>query len=192
MLGPNRVSITAIMNTFLRAYHSRHDDPKIFDDFLAYPFLAEEEYKFLGKSLAQALGFFDPELAAGCPDEASATRLGVRVQSGPTVLSRAHYTEETLRAAVKQGVKQYVILGAGIDTFAFREPDLVKQLQVFEVDHPLTQTFKRERLAQRGWSLPPQLHFVPLDFTKESLSTALAQAGYDSRVLSFYSWLGVT
>ena len=192
MLEPSRVSISAIMNTFLRAYHSRHDDPKIFDDFLAYPFLTEEEYTFLHKGMAQALGFFDPELAAGCPDEASATRLGLRVQTGPVVLSRAHYTEEKLKAAVKQGVKQYVILGAGIDTFAFREPELVNRLQVFEVDHPLTQTFKRERIVRRGWELPPQLHFVPMDFTKDSLSEALVQAGYDPHAPSFYSWQGVT
>jgi methyltransferase (TIGR00027 family) len=88
-------------------------------------------------------------------------------------------------------VKQYVILGAGFDTFAFRRPDL-EQVQVFELDHPTTQAMKKERIATAGWGLPPNLHFVPIDFSKDSLGDALQQSGFDARQASFFSWLGVT
>jgi methyltransferase (TIGR00027 family) len=187
-----RVSLTAVMNTYVRAFHALHDTPVIFDDFLAKPFLTEEEYGFLGKGMAQSLAFFNPELAAQCQDEVSAAGWAIRTQSGPIILGRARYTEESLAAAVGQGVEQYVILGAGIDTFAFRQKELVKQLQVFEVDHPVTQAFKRQRLADLEWDIPAQLHFIPIDFTKQDLATALGRSQYDPRKLTFFSWLGVT
>ena len=110
----------------------------------------------------------------------------------PLFLSRARYTEDSLEAAIKQGVRQYVILGAGMDTFAFRRKELMEQLQVFEVDHPATQEFKRNRLAELGWDLPVQLHFIPVDFNKESLAEALKHSAYDPQALTFFSWLGVT
>ncbi|MHB1043431.1 MAG: class I SAM-dependent methyltransferase [Eubacteriales bacterium] len=83
-----------------------------------------------------------------------------------------------------------MILGAGMDTFAFRRPELVKQLQVFEVDHPATQVFKRRRLTELGWEHPAQLHFIPVDFTQESLAPALTRSSYDPQAPSFFSWLG--
>jgi methyltransferase (TIGR00027 family) len=110
----------------------------------------------------------------------------------PIVLSRARYAEDSLEEACGRGVKQYVILGAGMDTFAFRHPELEGRLQVFEVDHPATQAFKRNRLAELGWEQPAHLHFIPVDFTRESLSGVLARSAYDPRVPSFFSWLGVT
>lgn len=79
-----------------------------------------------------------------------------------------------------------------MDTFAFRRPEMLGQLQVFEVDHPATQAFKRSRIAEIGWEQPAQLHFVPVDFTQENLSAALARSSYDPKTLSFFSWLGVT
>jgi methyltransferase (TIGR00027 family) len=69
---------------------------------------------------------------------------------------------------------------------------LVAKLQVFEVDHPATQTLKRQRIAMPGWELPAQLHFVPVDFTKESLASALQYSSYDPQIASFFSWQGVT
>ena len=85
------------------------------------------------------------------------------------VFSRAQYTEDSLEQAAGQGVRQYVILGAGFDTFAFRRPEML-ELQVFEVDHPTTQAFKRQRIAEAGWEQPANLHFVPVDFEQESLA----------------------
>jgi methyltransferase (TIGR00027 family) len=109
------------------------------------------------------------------------------------VLSRARYTEDALEKAVRQGVKQYVILGAGMDTFSFRRPEMMDCLEVFEVDHPATQSFKLLRLAELGWEHPAKLHFIPIDFTKENLVTALTRSSaYNPNVKSFFSWLGVT
>jgi len=88
-----------------------------------------------------------------------------------------------------QGVQQYVILGAGLETFAFRQPELMKQLHVFEVDHPATQAFKQNRLAELGWNVPPNLYFVPVDFSSESLTAALHRSAYDpAKRLSSAGW----
>jgi len=84
-----------------------------------------------------------------------------------------------------------VILGAGMDTFAFRQPEMMEHLEVFEVDHPATQEFKLHRLAELGWEHPAKLHFIPIDFTKESLVTALgSSSSYDSKATTLFSWLG--
>ena len=109
------------------------------------------------------------------------------------VFSRARYTEDILEAAVRQQeVEQYVILGAGLDTFALRRPDLVARLQVFEVDHPGTQAHKRRRLREAGREHPAQLHFVAVDFSRDNLAKALKSSAYDPQASSFFSWLGAT
>lgn len=186
----NKISLTALITAYARAHHARHDTPKIFDDFLAYHMFTKEDYTNMGRNLAEALKFLDPERAALCPDEATALAWVIQTQS--VTLSRARYTEDTLETAVQQGVKQYVILGAGMDTFAFRHSEMLKNLKVFEVDHPATQAFKCRRLEELGWEHPAQLYFVPLDFTKESLMGALKRTSYDPHIVTFFSWLGVT
>ncbi len=188
----NKASLTALITAYGRAYHALYDQPKIFDDFLAYRLFTEEERKELEKNLAESLKFFDPERAASCPGQAAALAGYMRMQGCSTTLSRSRYTEDCLEEALQEGVRQYVILGAGIDTFAFRRPDLAGRLEVFEIDHPLTQAFKLSRLEELGWELPGHLHFIPVDFTKETLSETLRQSPYDPRQSSFFSWLGVT
>jgi methyltransferase (TIGR00027 family) len=186
------LSFTALLTAYARAYHATHDELKIFDDFLAHHLFTEEERTYFGQGLAESLKFLDPERAAACPDQATALAWYMRLQGGPVTLSRSRYTEDSLETAVRQGVRQYVILGAGLDTFAFRRPEMLKQLQVFEIDHPATQAFKRQRLSKLGWEIPAQLHWVPVDFAKENLATALDRSAYDPQALSFFSWLGVT
>jgi methyltransferase (TIGR00027 family) len=185
---------TALLAAYVRAYHAMHDPPKIFDDLLGYSLIPEEWRALLEQGLVSSLHLYDPELAASCPDQATALAQVMRAMAPgpPMTLGRSRYTEESLEKAVSQGVKQYVILGAGMDTFAFRRPDMLEQLQMFEVDHPATQTFKRRRLAELGWEQPAQLHFVPVDFTQESLAAALTRSSYDPQAPSFFSWLGVT
>ena len=116
----------------------------------------------------------------------------MNVHIAPSPLCRAAYTEKALKAAILTGTKQYVILGAGMDTFAFREPELLAKYRVFEVDHPLTQADKLERITRAGWTIPDNLTFVPVDFTKDSLMERLIAAGFDPSAKSFFSWLGVT
>jgi methyltransferase (TIGR00027 family) len=168
-------SFTAMMTAYMRAYHAMHDTPKIFDDSLAYYLIPEEKRELIASSVSDQTNTFEPLIQT------------------PNALSRARYTEDALEKAVSQGVKQYAILGAGLDTFAFRRPDLMEQLEVFEVDHLTTQRFKLHRINELGWKHPAKLHFVPIDFTKENLATALTRSpSYDPKVKSFFSWLGVT
>ena len=116
----------------------------------------------------------------------------VNVHIAPSPLCRAAYTEKALKTSARTGAKQYVILGAGMDTFAFREPEFLAKHRVFDVDHPLTQADKLERIARAGWTVPENLTFVPVDFTKDSLAERLIAAGFAPSVKSFFSWLGVT
>jgi methyltransferase (TIGR00027 family) len=108
------------------------------------------------------------------------------------VVLRSRYVEDELDQAIKRGVSQYVILGAGLDSFAYRKSDLVDVPRVFEVDYPGTQSWKRTRLQQIGVELPPNLTFVPLDFEKQSFIKALRMNGYRPEEPALFSWLGVT
>ncbi|HIH73807.1 MAG TPA: class I SAM-dependent methyltransferase [Methanosarcina sp.] len=167
----NQVSNTALWTAYMRAYHTRHAANKVFDDFLAYDLVPGDVRERIEQQII--------------PD--------IFLPATSSVVSRARYTEDTLEKAARQGVKQYVILGAGMDTFAFRRQDLMKQLKVFEIDHPLTQEFKLLRLADLGWERPENLHFIPVDFTKENLEAKLIRSSsYDPEARSFFSWLGVT
>ncbi len=127
----------------MRAYHSRHATDKIFDDFLGYDLVPKELRERIEQQII-------PEIF---------------LPGTSTIVSRARYTEDTLVEAIRHGVKQYVILGAGMDAFAFRRSDLMEQLRVFEVDHPTPQEYKLRRFAELGWKYTENLHFIPIDFT---------------------------
>ena len=103
--------------------------------------------------------------------------------------ARSRYAEDQLAEAVANGVAQYVILGAGLDTFAYRNP--FPSLRVFEVDFPATQEGKRAMLAEAQIALPTKLIFVPLDFEHKTLAGGLAEAGFDAGSAAFFGWLGV-
>jgi methyltransferase (TIGR00027 family) len=105
---------------------------------------------------------------------------------------RARFTEEEVELAVRRGIHQYVILGAGLDSFAWRRSDLSTALEIYEVDHPGTQAYKRERLESQGLAVPANLHFVAVDFTAGAdLASALGEAGFDLCTTTAWSWLGV-
>jgi methyltransferase (TIGR00027 family) len=110
---------------------------------------------------------------------------------GLTVI-RSRFAEDELLQALAAGTRQYVVLGAGLDTFAYRRRDLAGRLTVFEVDHPATQAWKRARLAETGIAIPPHVRYVPLDFQASSLEAALPAGGFDRAAPAFFSWLGVT
>jgi len=192
-MNENQISRTALFTAFFRAYHAMNDAPKIFDDFLANDLLTTEESNEMGQSLAGFLKAFNPERAASCPDQATALSEVIRGYTAAShILSRARYAEDKLEEAIRQGVSQYVIVGAGMDTFAFRHKESLGNLHVFEIDHPAMQAFKRQRLAELNWDQPEQLHFIPVDFTQENLVTALSRSpSYDPHALSFFCWLGV-
>lgn len=186
----DQASLSAMTTAYIRALHSMHDTPKIFDDFLAYLLIPQEVLALIEQGLKRDKQSNDPEHTVVPSDQKTTL---ASLMKATNVLSRARYTEDALEEAVRQGVKQYVILGAGMDTFAFRRPEMMDCLEVFEVDHPATQNFKLLRLVELEWEHPEHLHFIPIDFTKENLATALTRSSaYDPNVKSFFSWLGVT
>ena len=143
----------------------------------------------------------DDYLARGLAGQEGLALLGrLRVEvPGPYLLAfsrwmcvRARFTEDIVEQAAASGVGQYVILGAGLDSFACRRGDLLGRLRVFEVDHPATQSRKRRRLAGLGVALPARLVFAPVDFERQTLREGLELAGFDSGQLAVFSWVGVT
>jgi len=166
-----RPSRTAYGTAFRRACHQLHDAPPlVFSDPIAVPILG-----------AEAL----PELQAAKKDLGSPANIALRA----FLVARSRYTEDLLAQAVAQGVTQYVLLGAGLDTFAHRNP--YPELRVFEVDHPATQQWKRELLAAGNLPAPANLTYAPVDFECQSLPEQLAAAGFDAARPSFFAWLGV-
>lgn len=108
------------------------------------------------------------------------------------VALRSRFAEDELMRAIDAGTRQYVILGAGGDTFAYRRPDLADSLSVYEVDHPATQRWKRARLAAADIAAPANVRFVSLDFNERTLAEGLQAAGFDRTAPAFFSWLGVS
>lgn len=118
---------------------------------------------------------------------------------GPALLSfsrwvcvRARLAEDIVERAAVDGVQQYVILGAGLDSFAYRRADLLDRLRVFEVDHPASQDWKRLRLKELGIGQPANLVFAPVDFESQTLREGLEAAGFDFTASAVFSWIGVT
>lgn len=170
-----RPSRTALRVALRRAAHQIVDDePLILRDPLAIPILGREAAAELQRT----------------PDPARGTR--PRPYSAALrawMVARSRYAEDTLAEAVGQGARQYVVLGAGLDTFPYRNP--FSHLRTFEVDHPATQQWKRTLLWQAGIAVPDSLAFVPVDFEQQELAPELRHAGFDPSRPTVFSWLGV-
>jgi methyltransferase (TIGR00027 family) len=167
-MQPGQPSRTAFGAAAHRAAHQLLEDGRVFADPLAVSLLGwpADELK---------------QQAAADPSQR-----GMRL----FIAARSRFAEDSLAAAVAGGVRQYVVLGAGLDTFAHRNPFEAEGLKVFEVDHPLTQAWKREQLARAGLS-SGSLVFASVDFERQTLSDGLAAAGFDFGEPAFFSWLGV-
>jgi methyltransferase (TIGR00027 family) len=166
-------SRTALRVAVRRAAHQVLDQPTVFNDPLA-------------------LAVIGPDLAA----EITSGEYGKTQSAFPTLRAflavRSRFAEDELASAIARGVRQFVILGAGLDTFAYRNPYADIGLRVFEVDHPATQAWKRERLEAAGIAIPSQLTFVIADFERQTLGEALKSADFPAGEKTFFSWLGVT
>lgn len=154
--------------------------------------MTAEEYTAVQGYILGGARFFEPETDPETLTPKELLRQLVNTHIAPSPLCRAAYTERALKAAVHTGVQQYVILGAGLDTFAFRERKFLSEHPVFEVDHPATQADKAARIARAGWTIPGNLTFVPVDFARDNLAECLLANGFEPSVRSFFSWLGVT
>jgi methyltransferase (TIGR00027 family) len=162
-------SRTALAAAIQRAAHQSLDGGRIFNDPVARLVLGPE---------ADAL------IDAASADPAQR-------QMRIFMAARSRFAEDCLAAAVSRGVRQAVILGAGLDTFALRNPHAALGLRVFEVDHPATQAWKRQRMREANLAVPSTLTFAPVDFTRQSLAEELAAAGFQTNQPAFFCWLGV-
>lgn len=175
----DKSSHTAESAAALRAIHMKHyGEPKILDD----PFAIKLTSPYFQRLINNRFFYW------------LATRnfiygLILPASQGQAV-SRARYTEDRLQKALAEGVKQYVILGAGLDSFALRRQDLADTLSIFEVDHPATQQSKQARLVKSGLPLPKNVTYIKIDFDRECLVEKLTKTSYSSDVLPFFSWLG--
>lgn len=143
----------------------------------------------------------DDHLAAGLAGEdGAALKLRLARDVTPRLITafcrwtcvRSRFTEDIVADAIREGVDQYVILGAGLDSFAYRRPELVDRARVFEVDHPASQAWKRERLRQLGIDVSDNVVFAAVDFEHQTIREGLADAGFDFDRAAVFSWIGVT
>jgi len=168
-MKPNEPSRTALMVARQRAAHQLLDHGAILDDPFAMKILGEDEKDVLQFANAHPLA-----------------RIGRLFTA-----ARSRIAEDALSEAVERGIRQILILGAGLDTFALRSPHRARQIRIYEVDHPATQAWKRQRLAEAQLALPPWLTLVPVDFERDDLGKALAGAGFQQNSPTFFTWLGV-
>ena len=171
-LESGRPSATAFGVAMLRAAHQLVHDPKVFDDPLATRIIGRGGLERLRKGIETHHG--------------SAPRAELLAH----LVARSRYAEDRLADAYRRGIRQYLVLGAGLDTFAWRNP--FPDLTVFEIDHPATQEWKRARMRAVGVEVPPNLVFASMDFQTQTLAEALSAAGFDASRAAFASWLGVT
>jgi methyltransferase (TIGR00027 family) len=168
-MKPDEPSRTALMIARQRAAHQMLDHGSILDDPFAMKILREDEQDVLQFANRNPL--------------ASIGRL--------ITTARSRIAEDGLSGAVERGLRQIVILGAGLDTFALRNPHSALEILIYEVDHPATQAWKLERLAEAQIALPPWLILVPVDFERDDLGEKLAAAGFQQNSPAFFTWLGV-
>ncbi len=168
-MKPNEPSRTALIIARQRAAHQVLDHGSILFDPFALKILRENENDVLQFANVHPL--------------ASIGRL--------FTAARSRIAEDALSRAVERGIRQVVILGAGLDTFALRNPHGARSIRIYEVDHPATQAWKRVRLAEAQIALPPWLILVPVDFEQDDVGEKLVAAGIERNSPAFFTWLGV-
>jgi methyltransferase (TIGR00027 family) len=172
-MDQNKTSATSLGVASLRAAHQVLDgEPRILYD----PVITR---------------LFGPAFEQQIRDEAGQFRTPVSRGLRSHVLLRSRFAEDCLAAAYDRGVRQYVLLGAGLDTYAWRQPPGCDELRIFEMDHPATQEQKRLMLLQAGIHSPDNLFFTPIDFEHCSIAEALRKQPFDPHLPCFVSWLGV-
>jgi methyltransferase (TIGR00027 family) len=167
-------SLTSLGAANLRAVHQLLDgEPKLLRD----PVIVQ---------------LLDPHWVDQIRKEAAVYQQPVLMGLRSHIVLRSRYAEDRLVQAYARGIRQYLLLGAGLDTFAWRQPPGFEDLRIFEADHPATQQQKIQRLSEAGIQTPGNLRFVPVDFEGESLRDALQRSDFDFTLPVFISWLGVT
>jgi methyltransferase (TIGR00027 family) len=167
-------SRTALATAYLRAAHQILDaEPRILNDPVALILLGPDAEKRIQDAVDRYMA-----------PEAKALRAHV--------VLRSRYAEDRLKSSIERGVSQYIIVGAGFDTFAIRQPAWAARLRIIEVDHPATQHLKRTKISDAGIPVPGNVVFADINFEKESLEEGLIRNGVRSDEPTFFSCLGVT
>ena len=168
-MKPNEPSRTALLIARQRAAHQVLDHGSILCDPFAVKILCENEQDVLQFANQHPLASIGRLFAA----------------------ARSRIAEDAFSRAVERGIRQIVALGAGLDTFALRSPHGAQQIRIYEADHPATQAWKRQRLAEAQIALPPSLMLVPVDFERDDLGEKLVASGFQQDSPAFFCWLGV-
>lgn len=184
-------SKTALATSLMRAVHTRTDPNRIIDDAWGdrlVPQGARESVRQRARRAAST----DHDNAGHADTDAL---VDAWLQGNPayaSVITRSRYAEDALHAAVARGCTQYVLIGAGFDSYALRTPPESAHVDVYEVDHLATQSLKRQRILECGLSIRDSVHFLAADLSTESLGSVLARSSFDATKPAFFSWLGVT
>ena len=180
-----RESVTAKLCAFARAWHAIHTSDRIYHDDLAFDLIGRAEYDEMYDFVSRGFG------SADFPFSREDTEQIITEYIAPIPLARIHFAENRLHEfAAKYGKIQYVICGAGSDTFLFRNDN--PDIEIFEIDHPDTQRYKLGRIRQLEWCIRRNVHFVPVDFERQSMTGQLLKAGFQPQIPAFFSILGVT
>jgi methyltransferase (TIGR00027 family) len=190
-MEPLTASRTALVTSLMRALHTRADPHPIISDPWGDRLVPEavlERVRATARSALSSGAVAGSETASNLIVDrwlrASVAYAGV--------ITRSRYAEDALHAAVARGVRQYVLIGAGFDSYALRTPPEARDVEIFEVDHPATQGLKRQRIVECGVSLRDPVHFLAADLSKERLGDVLSGSCFNSAAPAFFSWLGVT
>jgi methyltransferase (TIGR00027 family) len=177
----------------MRAAHTRCDRPRLIDDPWGDRLVSDAEKDALCR---RALDGASSETRKRLEQLGSSQAIVDRVLRAHaaygSVILRSRYAEDALAGAVACGARQYVLIGAGLDSFVVRQPAFARDVDIFEIDHPATQAMKRQRLAQCGVKPAPNVHFVAADLRRESLACVLDRCAFSAAAPAFFSWLGVT
>lgn len=183
-------SMTALISAFSRVYHCKNNMVRIFADTVGEKIISEEEYQQISESMKKGISFFNPNFNG---NDEEALRWIVDNQLSPSPLGRAAYVEKMLENAVSVGAKQYLIFAAGYDTFAYRQPDYAKALQIFEIDHPFTSVDKQTRVKATVKDEIENLHYIMADFIQDKWQKEILSClVFDKSKLSFCSLLGIS
>lgn len=185
----NNGSLTARMCLFARAVHAQEENP-VFNDTKAEELLDQKDYQNFSDHTRKTAVQTENVPVTDRYDERLICRQ-VDCYLSPILTSRSAFTEECVNSFSQQhGPIQYVILGAGMDTFAFRNQNHL--VEIYELDHPFTQNYKIRRIHELGWKIPDNLHYTQIDFTKDRIGDTLKKTSFDPSVPTVFSILGLT
>jgi methyltransferase (TIGR00027 family) len=184
-------SRTALVTSLMRACHARLDRDPLIDDTWGDRLVPDAVRKAMREAALAAMDADARARALAVPEAVVDDQLRASPAYANVIL-RSRYTEDALRDAVTRGIRRYVIIGAGFDSFSLRRPAFARDVDVVEVDHPATQALKLRRLDECGVARPQSTHFVAADLGREDIASALSRSPYSRDRAAFFSWLGVT